>query len=102
MHSATIAQSVRIFVVENYLLGQDYRFEDGDSFLDHGIIDSTGVLQLVGFLEETYGITVQDEELTPQNLDSVNAVSAYLCRKLNCVAGVDVSVAQEAVLGGNA
>ncbi len=102
MHSATIAQDVRSFVVENYLMGQDYSFEDDDSFLAHGIIDSTGVLQLVGFLEETYGITVQDEELIPQHLDSINAVSAYLHRKLNGAVELGVSAAQETVLGGNA
>lgn len=81
MNSATIAQQVRSFLAENYFLGQDYSFEDSDSFLERGIIDSTGVLQLVAFLEETYGITVEEGELTPENLDSINNISAYLSRK---------------------
>lgn len=58
-------------------------FTDSDSFLESGIIDSSGVLQLVSYLEETYGITVEDDGLTPDNFDSVNFVAAYLSRKLN-------------------
>ncbi len=81
MPSPTIAQQVKSFLVENYLMGQDYNFADGDSFLENGIIDSTGVLQLVAFLEETYGITVEEEELIPENLDSINNISSYLSRK---------------------
>ena len=101
MDRATIAQGVREFIGENYLLGIDYHFEDSDSFLDHGIIDSIGILQLVTFLQDTYGVKVEDEELIPQNLDSISAVSAYLCRKLNTGAEVDVPVVQGNVLRVN-
>lgn len=83
MQTESIVPLIRGFVSENYLLGQELTFTDSDSFLESGIIDSTGVLQLVSYLEETYGITVEDDELTPQNLDSVEAVAAYLGRKLN-------------------
>ena len=55
--------------------------KNNDSFLENGFIDSTGVLQLVTFLEETFGITVEEGELTPENLDSINNISAYLSRK---------------------
>lgn len=102
MHAATIGQQVRSFLVENYVLGQDYSFEDSDSFLNHGIIDSTGVLELVAFLQETYGITVEDEELTPENLDSINNVAAYLLRKFDSTAQADDPAVREGVLGGNA
>ena len=57
---------------------------DDDSFLDNGILDSTGVLQLVAFLEERFQITVDDEELLPENFDSIENVVKYLgekCRK---------------------
>lgn len=81
MRSMTIPQQVRGFLAENYLMGQESSIEDGDSFLENGIIDSTGVLQLVAFLEETYGITVEEEELRPENLDSINNISAYVSRK---------------------
>jgi len=81
--ASPIAQQIRAFIIENFLYGQEREFNNDASFLDEGIVDSTGVLQLVAFLEETYGITVEDEELTPQNLDSVNSVAAYLSRKTN-------------------
>ena len=83
MQSESFVPLIRSFVTENYIFGQELTFADSDSFLESGIIDSTGVLQLVSYLEETYGITVEDNELTPENLDSVNSVAAYLGRKLN-------------------
>ena len=54
---------------------------DDDSFLDSGFIDSTGVLELVNFLEETFGITIEDEELLPDNLDSLNKLIAFVKKK---------------------
>ena len=102
MHSATIAQQVRAFIVDNYLLGQNTRLEDADSFLETGILDSTGVLQLIAFLEETYGITVEEGELTPENLDSINNISAYLSGKLSGTQEkADGSAIREVAHGGN-
>lgn len=74
---------IREFVVENFLFGKSNGLGDEDSFLENGIIDSTGVLELVAFLEENYAIRVEDDELIPENLDSVHLVSQYLSRKLN-------------------
>jgi acyl carrier protein len=54
---------------------------DRDSLLDKGIVDSTGVLELVGFLEETFEIQIEDEELIPENLDSVEKIIGYIGRK---------------------
>ena len=85
MHNNVFAQQVRSFIEDNYLFG-DKQIGDTDSLLDHGIIDSTAILELVLFLEETYGITVEDSELTPDNLDSIVNVSNYLRRKLNATA----------------
>lgn len=76
-----LAQAIRAFVVETFLFGQDDGFSEDASFLEKGIIDSTGVLELVAHLESTYGITVNDDELIPENLDSVAAVCAYVDRK---------------------
>ena len=76
-------ENIRAFVVENFLFGNDENLEDNTSFLDEGIIDSTGILELVSFLEEEFSITVDDEELIPENLDSINNVTAYLERKIN-------------------
>jgi acyl carrier protein len=99
MDSGGIASALRIFIKENYLLGRDYTFGDGDSFLEHSIIDSIGILQLVTFLQDTFGITVKDEELLPENLDSVNSVTEYLCRKLNSTTTRDSSSILDSVPG---
>ena len=72
---------IRTFVIENFLFGNNENLEDNTSFLEEGVIDSTGVLELVGFIEEEFAITVEDEELIPENLDSIKNVTAYLERK---------------------
>jgi acyl carrier protein len=72
---------IRQFIVENFLFGEDGNLKDETSFLESGIIDSTGILELVSYLEETFGISVEDEELIPENLDSVANVVAYLGKK---------------------
>lgn len=72
---------IREFIVENFLFGKDDGLKDDTSFLDEGIIDSTGVLELVSFLEEEFSMSVADEELVPENLDSINNVVAYLEKK---------------------
>jgi acyl carrier protein len=78
-------EKVRGFVVEHFLFGQGANFQDGASFLEQGIMDSTGVLELVAFLEENFGIKVSDDELIPENLDSVDLICAYLDRKRGSV-----------------
>ena len=75
-------QKVKEFIIENFLFGNDEGLKDDTSFLDEGIIDSTGILELVNYLEEEFGISVDDEELIPENLDSINNVGAYLIKKL--------------------
>ncbi|HXC66877.1 MAG TPA: acyl carrier protein [Nitrospiraceae bacterium] len=75
-------QKIRAFVIENYLFGEEGKLGNDDSFLESGIIDSTGVLELVRFLEATFGIKVADEELVPDNLDSLNKIVAFLQAKL--------------------
>ena len=77
--------------MENFLFGQQDRHLDNDeSFLEGGIIDSTGVLELVGFLESQYQITVDDQELVPANLDSVERLVQFIERKLQ-VKGTNVA-----------
>lgn len=74
---------IRKFITENFLFGQgDGGLTDNDSFLEKGIIDSTGVLELVAFVEETFGIKVEDNELVPENLDSVNNLITFVDNKL--------------------
>ena len=78
-----VRADIRRFVMTNFLFGDTpAELRDEDSFLDTGIIDSTGVLELVAFLEQQYGVQVSDAELIPENLDSVNQVAGYVRRKL--------------------
>ncbi|BBO67309.1 acyl carrier protein [Desulfosarcina alkanivorans] len=79
---ADVQSKIREFIIENFLFGNANGLKDDTSFLEEGIIDSTGVLELVTFLEETYEIQVDDEELIPENLDSINNVTAYLEQKM--------------------
>ncbi len=77
-----IKAQVREFIIENFLFGEGGDdLKDDDSFLEKGIIDSTGVLELVEWLEETFGFRVEDEELVPENLDSVNNLEAFISKK---------------------
>ena len=73
--------TVRNFVVETFLFGQDDGLTNEASFLSNGIVDSTGVIELVAYLEKTYHIKIKDEDLLPENLDSINAISSYLTKR---------------------
>lgn len=75
--------TVREFVVENFLFGDAGMLEEDTSFLEKGIIDSTGILELIMFLEETYSIKIEDDELIPENLDNLRNITQFLERKLN-------------------
>jgi acyl carrier protein len=77
-----IEEKIRSFIQDNFLLGDKNKvIKEDESFLQGGIIDSTGVLELVNFIEETYKIKVEDEELVPENLDSIKNLVAYIHRK---------------------
>ena len=77
-----VQHEIRQFVIDNFLFGQGAQLKDEESFLDGGIIDSTGVLQLVGFLEQRYEITIDNTDLVPDNLDSVDRVARFVQQKL--------------------
>ncbi len=79
-----ISLAVRRFIAENFLFRDDAEAIAADaSLLDAGVIDSTGVLELVCFLETTFGIQVADEDMLPENLDSIRAIGNYVTRKLS-------------------
>jgi acyl carrier protein len=86
MQRPEIESEIHSFVLTNFLFGQALELHPGDSLLEKGVIDSTGVLELVAFLEERYAIKVEDDELTPGNLDSTGNIATYVERKLNCTA----------------
>jgi acyl carrier protein len=77
-----IKLKVRNFVVDNFLFGQADDLQDDTSFLEAGILDSTGVLEVVAFLEQQFGVRVDDDELTPENLDSIASIGEFVARKL--------------------
>ena len=84
MEHTDISEAVRRFITENFLFRDESQAIASDaSLLDAGIIDSTGVLELVSFLESEFGIEVTDEEMLPENLDTVRSISGYVRRKLS-------------------
>lgn len=78
----SVAQGVRDYILQNFLFTDDQSaIADGDSFLTKGIVDSTGMLEIIYFLEDEYGIKIEDEEMVPENLDSVDNIVAFVARK---------------------
>ena len=75
----SIETLVRNYILANFLFTADNgQLQDDTSFLEEGIVDSTGVLELVMFVEETFGITVKDEEIVPENFDSIERLAGYV------------------------
>lgn len=78
---ARVSAEIRRFIADRFLFGDDRKLGDDDSLLEAGIVDSTGVLELINHLEERYGIKVSDDELVPENLDTIAGIAAFLARK---------------------
>ncbi len=76
-----IKEQVRAFVTSNFYVADPAALEDDASLLDRGIIDSTGVLEVIFFIEETFGLTVEDSEMLPDNLDSIERIANFIARK---------------------
>ncbi|MDD1748662.1 MAG: acyl carrier protein [Methanothrix sp.] len=87
-----IKEQIRTFVTSNFYIADQASLSDEASLLDNGIIDSTGVLEVILFIEETFGVTVEDNEMLPENLDSIERIADYVKRK----SGVEVEVAPAA------
>jgi len=75
-------EKIRAFMIENFLFGEDIDLKDDTSFLEEGIIDSTGVLELIEYLEEEFNIQIDDEDLIPENLDSLNNLDQFIGKLL--------------------
>jgi len=76
-----LRKQVRDFVTSNFYVADPKSLEDATSLLDHGIIDSTGVLEVIMFIESTFGVTVEDSEMLPDNLDSIERITTFVERK---------------------
>ncbi len=78
----TIETDLRNFITENFLFGDESRTIAGsDSLIQNDLMDSTGILELVAFLEDHFGISVADEDIMPENLDSIDRITAYVTRR---------------------
>lgn len=83
-----IMESIRKFLLENYLFGyEEEELRNDSSFLELGILDSTGIMELVTFVEEEFLIQISDEDILPENLDSIECISRYVYSKLNLTSG---------------
>jgi len=80
----TIENQIRTFINENFLFGDEtVQYTNDDSFIRKGIVDSIAILELVMFVQEAYHIKVQDQEITPDNFDSINSLAKYIQSKQN-------------------
>jgi acyl carrier protein len=79
--SQTIEESVRQLMIERAWLEQQDSVSDTDSLVDHGIIDSLTMMELIGFLEQTYEIQVTDDELIPENFETLSAIAGFVEQK---------------------
>jgi acyl carrier protein len=82
-----IKHEVRQFIADNFLMGGTADMPDDASFMERHVIDSTGFLELIAFLEKSYGVKVKDAEMLPENLDSLDAIDRYVRRKRAAGAG---------------
>jgi acyl carrier protein len=76
-----LQKQIRDFVTANFYVADPKALEDSTSLLDQGIIDSTGVLEVIMFVETAFGVTVEDAEMLPENLDSIERIAAFVERK---------------------
>lgn len=94
----SVHDEIRNFVIENFLFGDAGGLNDDSSFIKEGIVDSTGILQLVAFVQERYQLMVSDDELVPENLDSVNRIAHFVQGKLGTT-GVGAAAVETGVAG---
>lgn len=78
-----IKEEIKKFIIDNYLKAtKDARLSDDDSFLEEGIIDSIGVIELTNFIQRRYGIKIEVTEIIPENFDTLNNLQRYITKKL--------------------
>lgn len=78
----SIEKQIRVYILENFLFTDDESMlANDDSFLENGFIDSTGIMELITFLEEEFGLVVEADEMIPKYLDSVDRITAFISMK---------------------
>lgn len=88
-----LERTVRQFIIENFIFEDDGSLTAETPFLENGIVDSTGVLELITFVEETYGIKVEDHEIVPENLDSIGNIASFVERRLRAISNAPCAAA---------
>lgn len=83
LNAIEIKDKIRTYIVNNFMILGNSELADEDSFMEKGIIDSTGILEVVGFLQSDFGISVADEEMLPDNLDSIARLSTFVQKKVS-------------------
>ena len=83
MTKREIEVKLKEFIIETFLFGQDSGLKPSDSLLKKGVIDSTGVMEFIDFIERAFQVTIEDEEILPENLDSIDNATIYILRKQN-------------------
>lgn len=78
----TLQQELRAFLAETFVLGPEDELHEDTSLLGAGILDSTGVLEVVAYLETRYGIEIADEDIVPENMDSIQGLSRFVSSRL--------------------
>ena len=91
MDPEELKSQIRSFVLANFYVADPAQAADGRSLLEQGIIDSTGVLEIISFVESTFGITVEDEEMVPQNLDSIDGIARFVLGKQAAIPAAEVA-----------
>lgn len=76
--TSNVKQQVRKFILDNFMMGGAQELPDDASFIDRHVIDSTGFLELIAFVEETFGFRIADDEMIPENLDSLNNIERFV------------------------
>jgi acyl carrier protein len=76
-----IESRIRSYIIDNFLLGVGDHLEDSTQLMEAGILDSTGVMELVTFIETSFGIVISEEEIIPENLNSLDSISTFVVRK---------------------
>jgi acyl carrier protein len=80
--NGNVQEQIRRYVAENFLFSSNgFHLDNDESFLESGVVDSLGVLELVTFVEETFRVRVLEDEIVPHNFDSVNRLAAYVAQK---------------------
>lgn len=77
-----IRGKIRHFLLDNYLFGySENEFDNDSSFLDYGVLDSLGILELIKFIEANFNLKIDDAEILPENIDSINNIASFIMRK---------------------